>query len=91
MTESDFNNVSRTLLNAIRKFYEKEENIKAFEIWQAERQKLQLNNKKLLMNNSFDEQKDVANTWATKSPYLKNGGNKTKTACEVNSRTPFFV
>lgn len=45
MTESDFNNVSRTLLNAIRKFYEKEENIKAFEIWQAERQKLQLNNK----------------------------------------------
>lgn len=45
MTESDFNNVSRTLLNAIRKFYEKEENIKAFKIWQAERQKLQLNNK----------------------------------------------
>lgn len=45
MTESDFNNVSRTLINAIRKFYEKEENIKAFEIWQAERQKLQLNNK----------------------------------------------
>lgn len=62
MTESDFNNVSRTLLNVIRKFYEKEENIKAFEIWQAERQKLQFNNKKLLMNNSFDEQKDVANT-----------------------------
>ena len=62
MTESDFNNVSRTLLNAICKFYEKEENIKAFEIWQAERQKLQLNNKKLLMNNSFDEQKDVAST-----------------------------
>ena len=62
MTESDFNNVSRTLLNAIRKFYEKEENIKAFEIWQAETQKLQLNNTKLLMNNSFDEQKDVANT-----------------------------
>lgn len=62
MTESDFNNVSRTLLNAIRKFYEKEENIKAFEIWRAERQKLQLNNKKSLMNNSFDEQKDVANT-----------------------------
>lgn len=91
MTESDFNNVSRTLLNAIRKFYEKEENIKAFKIWQAERQKLQLNNKKLLMNNSFDEQKDVANTQATKSPYLKNGGNKTKTACEVNSRTPLFV
>ena len=91
MTESDFNNVSRTLLNAIRKFYEKEENIKAFEIWQAERQKLQLNNKKLLMNNSFDEQKDVANTQATKSPYLKNGGNKTKTACEINSHTPFFV
>lgn len=50
------------MLNAIRKFYEKEENIKAFEIWQAGRQKLQLNNKKLLMNNSFDEQKDVANT-----------------------------
>ena len=48
MTESDFNNVSRTLLNAIRKFYEKEENRKAFKIWQAERQKLQLNNKKLL-------------------------------------------
>lgn len=45
MTESDFNNVSRTLLNAIRKFYEKEENIKAFEIWQVERQKQQLNNK----------------------------------------------
>lgn len=45
MTERDFNNVSRTLLNAIRKFYEKEENIKAFKIWQAERQKLQLNNK----------------------------------------------
>ena len=91
MTESDFNNVSRTLLNAIRKFYEKEENIKAFEIWQAERQKLQLNNKKLLMNNSFDEQKDVANTQAAKSPYLKNGDNKTKTACEVNSCTPLFV
>ena len=91
MTESDLNNVSRTLLNAIRKFYEKEENIKAFEIWQAERQKLQLNNKKLLMNNSFDEQKDVANTQATKAPYLRNGGYKTKTACEVNSRTPFFV
>ena len=36
------------MLNAIRKFYETEENIKAFEIWQAERQKLQLNNKKLL-------------------------------------------
>lgn len=50
------------MLNSIRKFYEKEENIKAFEIWQDERQKLQLNNKKLLMNNSFDEQKDVANT-----------------------------
>ena len=50
------------MLNAIRKFYEKEENIKAFELWQAERKKLQLNNKKLLMNNSFDEQKDVANT-----------------------------
>ena len=62
MTESDFNNVSRTLLNAIRKFYEKEENIKAFKIWQAERQKLQFNNKKILTNNSFDEQKDVANT-----------------------------
>lgn len=91
MAESDFNNVSRTLLNAIRKFYEKEENIKAFEIWQAERQKLQLNNKKLLMNNSFDEQKDVANTQATKSPYLENGGYKAKTACEINSRTPFFV
>ena len=91
MTESDFNNVLQTLLNAIRKFYETEENIKAFEIWQAERQKLQLNNKKLLMNNSFDEQKDVANTQATKSPYLKNGGYKAKTACEVNSRTPFFV
>ena len=45
MTESNFNNVSRTLLNAIRKFYEKEENIKAFKIWQAERQKIQLNNK----------------------------------------------
>lgn len=45
MTKSDFNNVSRTLLNAIRKFYEKEENIKAFKIWQAERQKIQLNNK----------------------------------------------
>ena len=45
MTKSDFNNVSRALLNAIRKFYEKEENIKAFKIWQAERQKLQLNNK----------------------------------------------
>ena len=42
MTESDFNNVSRTLLNAIRKFYEKEENIKAFEIWQAERQNYNL-------------------------------------------------
>ena len=91
MTESDFNNVSRTLLNAIRKFYEKEENIKAFKIWQAERQKLQLNNKKLLMNNSFDEQKDVANTWATKSPYLKNGGNKAMAACEVKSHTPLFV
>ena len=51
MTESDFNNVSRTLLNAIRKFYEKEENIKAFEIWQAERQKLQLNKKSGNMNN----------------------------------------
>ena len=51
MTESDFNNVSRTLLNAIRKFYEKEENIKAFEIWQAERQKLQLNKKYENMNN----------------------------------------
>ena len=51
MTESDFNNVSRTLLNAIRKFYEKEENIKAFEIWQAERQKLQLNKKSENMNN----------------------------------------
>ena len=74
MTESDFNNVSRTLLNAIRKFYEKEENVKAFETWQVERQKLQLNNKKLLMNNSFDEQKDVANAQATKSPYWKNGG-----------------
>ena len=84
MTESDFNNVSRALLNAIRKFYEKEENIKAFKIWQAE-------NKKLLMNNSFDEQKDVANTQATKSPYLKNGGNKAKAACEVNPRTPLFV
>ena len=91
MTESDFNNVSRTLLNAIRKFYEKEENIKAFKIWQAERQKLQIKNKKLLMNNSFDEQKDVANTQATKSPYLRNGGYKAKTACEINSRTPFFV
>ena len=51
MTESDFNNVSRTLLNAIRKFYEKEENIKAFKIWQAERQKLQLNKKSGNMNN----------------------------------------
>lgn len=51
MTESDFNNVSRTLLNAIRKFYEKEENIKAFEIWQAERQKLQLNKKSENMKN----------------------------------------
>ena len=51
MTESDFNNVSRTLLNAIRKFYEKEENIKAFKIWQAERQKLQLNKKSENMNN----------------------------------------
>ena len=78
MTESDFNNVSRTLLNAIRKFYEKEENIKAFELWQAERQKLQLNNKKLLMNNSFDEQKDVANTQATKSLYLKTVVTKQK-------------
>ena len=62
MSECDFNNISKVLLDAIHKFYEKEENIKAFEIWQAGRQKLQLNNKKLLMNNSFDEQKDVANT-----------------------------
>ena len=62
MTESDFNNISQVLLDAIRKFYKKEVNKKAFETWQAERQKLQLNNKKLLMNNSFDEQKDVANT-----------------------------
>ena len=84
MTESDFNNVSRTLLNSIRKFYEKKENIKAFEIWQAERQKL-------LMNNSFDEQKNIANTSATRLPYFRNGGYKTKTACEINSRTPFFV
>ena len=57
MTESDFNNVSRTLLNAIRKFYEKEENIKAFEIWQAERQKLQLNKKHKNMNNHFSGMK----------------------------------
>ena len=62
MTESDFNNVLRALLNAIRKFYEEEENIKAFEIWQSERQKLQLNNKKLRMNNSFDEQRDTVCT-----------------------------
>ncbi len=62
MSECDFNNISKVLLDAIHKFYEKDENRKAFEIWQAERQKLQLNNKKLLMNNSFDEQKDVANT-----------------------------
>ena len=54
------NHVSRTLLNAIRRFYEKEENRKAFEIWQAERQKLQLNNKKLRINHSFGEQKKVA-------------------------------
>ena len=62
MSECDFNNISKVLLDAIHKFYEKEENINACKIWQAERQKLQLNNKKLLMNNSFDEQKDVANT-----------------------------
>ena len=62
MSECDFNNISKVLLDAIHKFYEKDENRKAFEIWQAERQKIQLNNKKLLINNSFDEQKDVANT-----------------------------
>ena len=61
MSECDFNNISKVLLDAIHKFYEKDENRKAFEIWQAERQKIQLNNKKLLINNSFDEQKDVAN------------------------------
>ena len=62
MSECDFNNISKVLLDAIHKFYEKDENRKAFETWQAERQKLQLNNKNLIINNSFDEQKDVANT-----------------------------
>mgnify|MGYP006970851449 CR=1 FL=1 len=62
MTESDFNNVSRTLLNAIRKFYEKEENIKAFKIWQAERQKSQLNKTQKTSNNPFDEQRDTVCT-----------------------------
>ena len=45
MSECDFNNISKVLLDAIHKFYEKDENRKAFETWQAERQKLQLNNK----------------------------------------------
>ena len=52
----------RALLPAIRRYFETEEAKSEFELWKAERQKLQLNNKKLLMNNSFDEQKDVANT-----------------------------
>ena len=62
MSESDFNNISKVLLDAIRKFYEKEVNKKAFETWQAERQKSQLNKTQKTSNNPFDEQRDTVCT-----------------------------
>ena len=58
----EIDSLARELLPAKQQYFEIEEGKKEFALWQAERQKLQLNNKKLLMNNSFDEQKDVANT-----------------------------
>ena len=62
MPESDFNNISKVLLGAIRKFYEKEVNKRAFETWQAERQKSQLNKTQKTSNNPFDEQRDTVCT-----------------------------
>lgn len=62
MSESDFNNISQVLLDAIRKFYEKKVNKKAFETWQAERQKSQLNKTQKTSNNPFDEQRDTVCT-----------------------------
>ena len=62
MTESDFSNVSKVLLDAICKFYEKEENKKAFKTWQVERRKLQLNKTQKTSNNPFEEQRDTVDT-----------------------------
>jgi hypothetical protein len=44
--------LARALLPAIRRYFETEEAKSEFELWKAERQKLQLNKKSENMNNS---------------------------------------
>lgn len=44
--------LARALLPAIQKLFESEEGKREFEIWKAEKQKLQLNNKLLNENES---------------------------------------
>ena len=48
----EIDSLARALLPAIQKLFESEEGKREFEIWKAERQKLQLNNKFLKENNS---------------------------------------
>ena len=48
----EIDSLARALLPAIQKLFERDEGKREFEIWKAERQKLQLNNKFLKENNS---------------------------------------
>lgn len=48
----EIDSLARALLPAIQELFESEEGKREFEIWKAERQKLQLNNKLLNENES---------------------------------------
>lgn len=47
----EIDSLARALLPAIQKLFDSEEGKREFEIWKAEKQKLQLNNKRLNKNN----------------------------------------
>ena len=47
----EIDSLARALLPAIQKLFESEEGKRKFEIWKAEKQKLQLNNKRFDKNN----------------------------------------
>ena len=47
----EIDSLARALLPAIQKLFESEEGKREFEIWKSEKQKLQLNNKRLNKNN----------------------------------------
>ena len=52
ISDFEIDSLARALLPAIQKLFERDEGKREFEIWKAERQKLQLNNKFLKENNS---------------------------------------